>query len=214
MENFLPVMNQFISALEHRLGAYELISSQFGLLRKLNVLSSQEILTAALNLVVVYNDDLDVYLGNELAQFVEFVNAFKDEQDEGVSLLNFMYQLIFKEQVQGSFPNVEIGLHMYLVLMISNCSAERSFSKLNSIKNRLRTSMCNYRLSQLALISIEADILNEINFEEVVTDFAKKKAQKVSLLKNLKMTSRIYFNHVVNNKCKLFFFGWWGALNC
>ena len=45
--------------------------------------------------------------------------------------------------------------------------------------------MCNYRLSQMALISIEADTLREINFEGVVTDFAKKKAQKVSPLKNL-----------------------------
>jgi len=149
------------------------------------VLSSQEILTAASNLVGVYNDDLDVCLGNELVQFAEFVDAFKDEQDEGVSRENFMYQLIFKKQVQGSFPNVEIALRMYFVLMVSNCSAERSFSKLKLIKNRLRTSMCHDRLSHLALMSIEADILREINFEDVVTDFAKKKALKVSLLKNL-----------------------------
>ena len=44
----------------------------------------------------------------ELVQFVEFVDAFKDEQDEDFSLENFMYQLIFKKQGQGSFPNVEI----------------------------------------------------------------------------------------------------------
>ena len=37
-----------------------------------------------------------------------------------------MYQLIHKKRVQESFPNVEIALRMYLVLMISNCSAERS----------------------------------------------------------------------------------------
>jgi len=44
--------------------------------------------------------------------------------------------------------------------------------------------MCNDRLSHLALMSIEADILREIglNFEDLVTEFAKKKARKVSLL--------------------------------
>ena len=85
IENFLPVIDQFIGALEHLLGAYELISSRLGFLSKLGVLSSQEILTAASNLVVVYNDDFDVCLENELVQFVEFVNAFKDEQDEDIS---------------------------------------------------------------------------------------------------------------------------------
>jgi len=39
--------------------------------------------------------------------------------------------------------------------------------------------MCIDRLSHLALMSIEADILRDINFEDVVTDFAKKKARKV-----------------------------------
>ena len=83
--------------LEHRLRAYELISSWFGFLRKLDVLSSQEILTAASDLVDVYNDDLDVCLGNELVQFADFVNVFKDEQAEDVSRENFMYQLILKK---------------------------------------------------------------------------------------------------------------------
>ena len=140
--------------LEHRLRAYELISSRFGFLRKLDVLSSQEILTAASDLVDVYNDDLDVCLGNELVQFADFVNAFKDEQAEDGSRKNYMYQLILKKRVQGLFPNVEIALRMYLVLMVSNCSAERSFSKMKLIKNRLRTLMCNDRLSHLALKSI------------------------------------------------------------
>ena len=79
------VIDQFSTSLEHRLRAYQLISSRFGCLRQLDVLSSQEILTAASTLVEVYNDDLDVCLGNELVQFAEFVNAYKDEQGEDVS---------------------------------------------------------------------------------------------------------------------------------
>ena len=180
-ENFLPVIDRFITALEHRLCAYETsISSRFGCLRKLDELSSQEIglLTAASNLVEVYEGDLDACLGNELVQFADFVNAYQEEQGEDVSRENFMYHLIFKKRVQRSFPNVEIALRMRLVLMIRNCSAERSFSKMKLIKNRLRTSMCNDRLSHLSLMSIEADI----NFEDLINEFARKKARKVSLL--------------------------------
>ena len=86
-------------------------------------------------------------------QFAEFFASFKDEQAVHVSRENFMYKLILDKQVQGSFPNVEIVLRMYLVLMISNCTAERSFSKMKLIKNRLRTTMCSGRLSHLALVS-------------------------------------------------------------
>src|SRR6218665_3930676 len=110
-----------------------------------------------------------------------FVDAFKDEQTDDVSREHFMYQLIHKKRVQESSPNVEIALRMYLVLMISNCSVELSFSKMKLIKNRLRTSMCNDRLSHMVLMSMESDILREINFEDLVIEFAKKKSRKVSL---------------------------------
>ena len=170
--------------MQHRLGAYKLISSRFGFLRKLCELSTQELLAAASNLVEVYKDDLDACLENDLVQFVDFVDTFKDEQAQGVSRENFMYSLILQKEVglQGSFPNVEIALRMYLVLMISNCSAERSFSKMKLIKNRLRTSMGNERLSHLTVMSIEADILREMNFDDLVAEFAKKKTRKVPLL--------------------------------
>ena len=111
-----------------------------------------------------------------------FVDPFKDEQTDDVSWEHFIYQLIHKKRVQESFPNVEIALRiLYVVLMISNCSAERSFSKMKLIKNRLRTSACNDRLSHMVLMSIESDILREINVKDLVTEFAKKKLRKVSL---------------------------------
>ena len=61
---------------------------------------------------------------------IAFVDVFKDEQhalSADVSHEQFMYQLILQKRVEESFPNVEIALRIYLVLMVSNCSAERSF---------------------------------------------------------------------------------------
>ena len=66
---------------------YQLISSRFGCLRKLDVLSTQEILLAESTLVEVYKDVHDVSLRNELGQFADFVITFKDEQAEEVSRL-------------------------------------------------------------------------------------------------------------------------------
>ena len=60
--------------------------------------------------------------------------------------------------------------------MVTNCSAhgERSFSKLKYIKNRLRTTMTNERLTHLSLMSIEYDILRETDFDDLITDFAQR----------------------------------------
>ena len=91
-----------------------------------------------------------------------------------------MYKLIIDKGMQDSFPNVAIALRIYLVLMVTNCSAERSFSKLKLIESRLRTSMTQERLVNLAVMSIESDILREIDFAAIINDFAVAKSRKVS----------------------------------
>lgn len=88
--------------------------------------TSKELLTAASNLVEVYNkDDLETCLGNDIVQFAHYVDAFKNEQAQDVSRGHLTYQLIIRKQVQGSFPNMKIVLRMYLVLMVSNCRLQR-----------------------------------------------------------------------------------------
>ena len=94
-----------------------------------------------------------------------------------------MYQLILDKGVESSFPNVEIMPRMYFVPMVTNCrpSAERSFSKMTIIKNRLRTSMTHERLGHLAVLSKESDILRQLDFNQFIDDFANRKVRKVSI---------------------------------
>jgi len=87
--------------------------------------------------------------------------------------------MILDKGVQDTFPTVAIALRMYLVLMVTNCSAECSFSKLKLIENRLQTSMTQERLVNLAIMSIESDILREIDFTTIITNFAAAKSRKV-----------------------------------
>ena len=75
---------------------------------------------------------------------------------------------------------VEIALRMYLILMVTNCSGERSFPNLKYIKNRLRMTVTNERVTHLSLMSIEYDILRETGFDDLITDFAQRKGRKVS----------------------------------
>ena len=69
---------------------------------------------------------------------------------------------------------------MYLIIMVTNCSAERSFPKLKYIKIRLHTTMTNERVTHLSLMSIEYDILQETDFDDIITDFAQRKGRKVA----------------------------------
>jgi len=145
---------QFTISLQQRLLAYELVSGRFSFLQKLDELPPHEILTAASNLVDIYKDDLDACLGNELVQFAEFFASFKDEQAVDVSRENFMYKLILDKQVQGSFPNVEIVLRMYLVLMISNCTL---YSGAFVLKDEINKEQTSYNDVQRTFVSPGSD---------------------------------------------------------
>ena len=52
-----------------------------------------------------------------------------------------MYKLIKENGLESAYPNVNIVLRIHLSLMVTNCSGERSFSKLKRVKNEQRTSL-------------------------------------------------------------------------
>jgi len=87
-----------------------------------------------------------------------FADIFNDDEPGDISTELFLYKLIIDKVMQDTFPNVAITLRMFLVLMVINCtgSAERSFSKLKLIESRLRTSMTQEKLVNLAIMSIES----------------------------------------------------------
>ena len=68
------------------------------------------------------------------------------------------------------FRNIEIGQEIYFSMMCSYCSGERLFSKLNLIKNHLRSTMKDDGL--------EVKVLNMIEFDDTFNDFADKKLRK------------------------------------
>ena len=79
------------------------------------------------------------------------------------------------------FPNLRIALQIMCTIGVSIASCERSFSKLKLILTYLRASMSETRLSDLAILSIEKQTLESIDFDEVIDTFAAAKARKVLL---------------------------------
>ena len=64
--------------------------------------------------------------------------------------------------------NLATSIRLLLTQTTSIASCERSFSKLKLIKNYLRSTMMQERLSSMALMSVESKILDSIDLDDVI----------------------------------------------
>lgn len=94
---------------------------------------------------------------------------------EPLQILNYLISVELLEL----FPNLTIALKIVLTIPVGVASAEGRFSKLKIIKNYLRTTMAQDRLSNLATISIERDIVQSINVNAICEKFASLKTRRV-----------------------------------
>ena len=76
------------------------------------------------------------------------------------------------------FPNACIAYRILLTIHVDVAFAERSFSKLKLLKSYLRSTMLQTRLNGLALISIESELLEKLDYENLIHDFASKNARR------------------------------------
>lgn len=127
-----------------------------------------------------HSHDLNaVEFASEVASFkFQAISLFTNLQQWGpLDLL----QQIHKLGLQDIYPNLEVALRTFLTLPVSIASCERTFSKLKIIKNYLRSSIAQERLSNLSIISIEFMVANSLDYDDLIDKFASEKARKVSL---------------------------------
>ncbi|XP_066323458.1 uncharacterized protein [Miscanthus floridulus] len=70
------------------------------------------------------------------------------------------------------YPNISIAYQVLFTMPVTVASAERTFSKLKLLKNYLRSVMSQERLNGLATLCIEKKLLDEIDIEAIINDFA------------------------------------------
>jgi hypothetical protein len=154
--------------------AYE-IDETFNFLWKYNHYEEEEIRRRSKDFVNKYKDDVSMELIDELLhlKFIHDVNI-KNDLDPFL-LLNKINDL----KLICLFPNICIGLRIFCTLPVTVAQAERSFSRLALIKNDLRSTMTQGRVSGLGILAMECDLAKKINFDSVIADFASRKARKV-----------------------------------
>lgn len=122
-----------------------------------------------------WNEQSDVD-GNELCNELRIVGKMVMENE--ISHIIDILNLIAKKRLENVLPNCVIAYRILLTIPVSVASGERSFSKLKIIKNYLRNTMGQERLSNLAIISIESEQAQLVNYDEVISSFAHAKARK------------------------------------
>jgi len=113
----------------------------------------------------IYPEDLESSFPTEAIHFSELLKTELGEKKTGtekVAMELNMYHLITENALEGCFPNTEIALSVYLTIMVTNCTGERSFSKLRRIKDAQRSTMSQNRLNNLTLMSIEYELLRKL----------------------------------------------------
>ena len=69
-----------------------------------------------------------------------------------------------------------------LTLPITSCSAERVFSKLKIVKSRLRSTMNQNRHENLIHMSVEVDLLENLDLDSLVQKFTNCAPRRMNLV--------------------------------
>lgn len=177
------VFDKILCDLKWRFEKMSSVASDFDFLNgEFLQLSSVETLKKhAADLALKYPTDIDAAeITSEIESFkFQSAELLKDQSNATpMDLLQFLHLY----SLQEVYPNIEIALRIFLTLPVTVASCERSFSKLKIIKNYLRSTMGQERLSGLAVISIERDISTTVNYDDVIDQFAACKARRVNLV--------------------------------
>ncbi|XP_025205083.1 uncharacterized protein LOC112601595 [Melanaphis sacchari] len=130
----------------------------------------------AADLAIKYNEDIDQEIMNEIEFFKYQAKAILP--DSNATALNILNAIKIYE-LDSICPNLITAYRLFLSMPVTVASEERSFSKLKLIKTYLRSTMSQERLTNSAIFSIENEITKNIDFEDVIEDFASKESRKI-----------------------------------
>ena len=148
-------------------------------------LNSPDALKNIQNAVDWYRDDLETdslegqLLSLQNSQTLQRVLGKANKEGRAATFIELY------EEIKGDlscYGEVKKLMEIALALPLTSCSAERAFSKLKLIKTRLRSTMGQERLQSLMLMSVESDILTNLNTKLLVKEFADLAPRKMDLV--------------------------------
>lgn len=94
--------------------------------------------------------------------------------------LQCVYKLLYNLNMHVSAYSVLCASYeFFLTLSVTEVNCERTFSKLKLVKTRLRANMCQENLEALLIMSVEKQLLNDIEITKVI-DYLKASSSVMS----------------------------------
>ncbi|XP_025191719.1 uncharacterized protein LOC112591970 [Melanaphis sacchari] len=131
-------------------------------LSKLSLINHQKLVSELNHFSKIYNN-IAKPLSSNTSKMYNDDDTFQDNQECDYDNFTLDWDKIDSE--------VKIGF--VLTLSVTQVNCERAFSKLKIIKNRLRSSLNQDHLEAFMLMSIKRDILDAIDFQEILNIIKK-----------------------------------------
>ena len=180
---YFAILDHAISSVDERFTLLSECHSIFCFLYEFHTISKDDLTKACMDLDIklqVEVKEKDVEKDIDGVELFNEITSFKDIFPDKMQPTEIL-EILVKSDLISCFPNFALAIRIFLTLPVTVASGERSFSKLKIIKNYLRNNMTQERLSDLAIISIESEISEKLDFTEIIDIFASQKARKVIL---------------------------------
>ncbi|KAL2102360.1 hypothetical protein ACEWY4_001528 [Coilia grayii] len=173
---FNVVIDAATSAIKERFSTLETVGNKFGVLTNFPSLADEELADQCEALGTTLHFEGHSKLDSRA--LVQEIKNFPDLPSKTMSLLELI-TFVHDKDLSEIYPNFWTALRIAITLPVTVAQAERSFSKLKLIKSYLRSTMSQERLTGLAVISINHVIGEQISYDDIIDDFASRKARKV-----------------------------------
>ncbi|XP_051165632.1 52 kDa repressor of the inhibitor of the protein kinase-like [Leptopilina boulardi] len=181
VEFFNPLLDTVLSSIKERFQHLNEFSKIWGFLYNVDNLPDRDELLEmcnSLQIKLTINSKSDIE-GGQLCDELLSVKGFLVDKSKVKITPLIVLNFIKKHDLQDLYPNIWIAMRILLTIPVTVASGERSFSKLKLIKTYLRLTMSQNKHSNLATLSIEHDIAENLDTSVLIQTFAEKKARKV-----------------------------------
>ncbi|KAL4103836.1 hypothetical protein QTP88_019171 [Uroleucon formosanum] len=172
---FLPLIDTVLNQLRVRFESLKEVCDVFEFLKPELIIKSKEskIIKSCYDFVVLYKSDVGSELLSQILSLKEIIvdNNLKSIRDLAI--------FIVQHDFLTSYSEVLAACILFLTLPVTVATAERSFSKLKLIKNYLRNSMGQTRLSNIAMLNIEQHRTAELSLDNIISQFSNLKARRM-----------------------------------